>query len=381
MSLFRVRSISTGLFAALCLSAHVAKSDEINSAATAASDAASAVAAAAVAVELSALAPESEAQAFRGAMKTRAASALKDYQSAVVGRENWLFFAPELRSVGVGRWWDADATKASQSVEPENADPLPAILDFKAQLDRAGIELLIVPVAPKAVVYAEKIWKPRTEAKRLDVLHHEFYALLRKNGVAVLDLTDDFIAQRDAASGSMYCRTDTHWSGRACVVAARRIAGELEGRAWLPKKQTFASAWKRVAIDGDLRAARPKSSRGPQENLTLRFVGKTNAAVPLAEDKKSPVVLLGDSHSLVFHEGDDMHTKGAGLADQLAFELGFPLDVVGVRGSGATPSRVNLMRRAKANAGYLKGKKLVIWCFSAREWTESLGWNKVPVVP
>jgi alginate O-acetyltransferase complex protein AlgJ len=92
------------------------------------------------------------------------------------------------------------------------------------------------------------------------------------------------------------------------------------------------------------------------------------------------VLLLGDSHNLIFHEGGDMLATGAGLPDQLALELGFPVDLIGVRGSGATPARVNLLRRARANPDYLRKKKLIIWCFSAREFTESSGWQKVPVV-
>ena len=68
----------------------------------------------------------------------------------------------------------------------------------------------------------------------------------------------------------------------------------------------------------------------------------------------------------------------AGLADQLAAELRITVDVIGVRGSGATPARVNLLRRAKADEAYLAGKKAVIWCFAAREFTESNGWSLVP---
>ena len=96
------------------------------------------------------------------------------------------------------------------------------------------------------------------------------------------------------------------------------------------------------------------------------------------EDKTSPVILLGDSHTLVFHSGQELHGTGAGLADQLAAELGIAVDVIGVRGSGATPARVNLLRRAKAEPAYLAGKKAVIWCFAAREFTESTGWSLVP---
>ena len=69
---------------------------------------------------------------------------------------------------------------------------------------------------------------------------------------------------------------------------------------------------------------------------------------------------------------------GAGLADQArARNWAFAVDVVGVRGSGATPARINLLRR-KDN---MAGKKLVIWCFSAREFTEATGgWRLVPVI-
>ena len=95
-------------------------------------------------------------------------------------------------------------------------------------------------------------------------------------------------------------------------------------------------------------------------------------------DKNSPVILLGDSHTLVFHSGEELHGTGAGLAEQLAAELGIAVDVIGVRGSGATPARVNLLRRAKAEPAYLAGKKVVIWCFAAREFTESTGWSLVP---
>jgi alginate O-acetyltransferase complex protein AlgJ len=98
---------------------------------------------------------------------------------------------------------------------------------------------------------------------------------------------------------------------------------------------------------------------------------------PIQPWRESPVLLLGDSHGLVFHGGGDMHARGAGLADHLAKELGFPVDLVAVRGSGATPARISLMRRRDN----LAGKRVVIWCLSAREFTESVqGWRPLPVI-
>ena len=71
-----------------------------------------------------------------------------------------------------------------------------------------------------------------------------------------------------------------------------------------------------------------------------------------------------------------MHAQGAGLPEQLAYQLGFPVDVVAVRGSGATPSRLSLFRRRDN----MKGKKVVVWCLSVREFTEGQGWRSVPVI-
>jgi alginate O-acetyltransferase complex protein AlgJ len=70
-----------------------------------------------------------------------------------------------------------------------------------------------------------------------------------------------------------------------------------------------------------------------------------------------------------------MHARGGGLADQLALKLGFPVDLVAVRGSGANAARISLLRRRDS----LAGKKLVVWCLGARELSRS-DWRKIPVI-
>jgi hypothetical protein len=96
--------------------------------------------------------------AFRALCRSKAATALKNYSISVAGRSGWLFFSSELRHVGAGKFWGQDAARVSQSAFAAHADPLPAILDFKQQLDRAGVELLLVPVPPKSVVYPDMLW-------------------------------------------------------------------------------------------------------------------------------------------------------------------------------------------------------------------------------
>ena len=89
------------------------------------------------------------------------------------------------------------------------------------------------------------------------------------------------------------------------------------------------------------------------------------------------MLLLGDSFTLVFH---DFYGTNAGLLDQLAVELGFAPDVIGTRGSGATPVRISLFRRGAKDPGFLDKKKIIIWCFASREFTEAAqGWQKLPV--
>ncbi len=314
----------------------------------------------------------------------KAAAAEKAGQSALAGRDGWLYFAPELRAISVGAFWGDKAAFVSRASKPENADPLEAIVDFHGQLKKAGIELLVVPVPAKIAVYPEpildKMPKPGSgKVPRLDVYHQEFYGLLRERGIEVVDLLPVFLEKRTAADGELYCKTDSHWSGRGVVVAAEAIAGRIAGRPWLHalSKEVYATEDRSVTITGDL-AKMINESEPASEKLTVTLAGRKmgDRVVRIEPARDSPVLLMGDSHTLVFHD-PTLFASGAGLPDHLARRLGFPVDLIGVRGSGATTTRIELLRRQDN----LKGKKLVVWCFSFREFTESVtGWRKVPVI-
>ena len=332
-------------------------------------------------------ASEDLVERFRAVSAELAAESERGDTFAVVGLDGWLFLAPELRHVSVGRFWGDAAAGASRTRDVANADPLPAILDFQRQLDALGVELLMVPVPPKSVIYPEKVSSTvdiPIPVPRLDPAHQAFYDLLRERGVNVLDLTAELVDSRFHPEGPVYCRQDTHWSGVGCMVAGELIAAEVRARAWYEElvTTTYTPRWYSTIISGDLYRERG-SQDAPREELRLRGVAVRGDRVlgNVQPDPDSPIVLLGDSHNLVFHAGDDMHATGAGLADQLAFELGLAVDLVAVRGSGATPARVNLLRRAQRDASYWDGKRLVIWCFAAREFTESDGWALVPIEP
>ncbi len=324
--------------------------------------------------------PLSEAQQkLRGEFTSRVQSAEKK-NAAATEAEGWLFFAAELRFLSLGRFWGDEAPKVSHSHKPDLADPIPAIVDFQKQLKARGIDLLVVPVPPKAAVYPEKIL-PGFDARKDDVapVVHLFYEDLYAAGIEVLDLTPAFIQNRDDKRGGVFCKTDSHWSGVGCTLAAQAIAESIRGKLTTsPPRKEYVSEWKEARINGDLAGLLPPDSAKPgPEKIAVRSVTEKGTGAAVSPDASSPVLLLGDSHTLVFH---DFLAERAGLVDQLAQELGFPPDLIGTRGSGATPVRISLYRHSLKNPDYLAKKKVVVWCFAAREFTEATeGWAKIPI--
>lgn len=293
----------------------------------------------------------------------------------------WLLFTSEMRAVASGPFWGDQAVTVSRSSNPKFADPLPAILDFHKQLKAAGIELWIVPVPAKIGVYPQLLSvNSRIQAtERLDQAHEKFYAELQKQGIPVNDLTVPLrAAHRSDNTTQNFCRTDSHWSGTGVVVAARSLGLRVKKLAWyqpIPKK-VLQTAPQTVEITGDL-AILLNDKKPVKEKLALTRVFQMvdGKPTPIADDPDSPILLLGDSHTLVFHD-PTLYAEGCGLADHLAEQTGIAVDVIGVRGSGANAARLNWRRRENP----LAGKKLVIWCFSMREFTENTdGWRVIPV--
>ncbi len=270
--------------------------------------------------------------------------------------------------------------KMARSRKPETADPIPAIVDFQHQLQARGIQLLLVPVPPKASIYPDKI-APAISVPPAETAPHlrAFLEELRGRGVNVIDLSEAFEQNRESNHGPAFCKTDSHWSGLGCVLAAEAIAARMPQNLAAPStRRDFDGTWKDVTITGDLNSLIGSSGEktGP-ENVAVRVVAEKANGAGVKPDPNSPLLLMGDSHTLVFH---DFLAERAGLVDQLAHELGFAPDLIGTRGSGATAVRISLYRRSHADAGYLGRKKVVVWCFSAREFTEAdQGWVQQPV--
>jgi hypothetical protein len=322
------------------------------------------------------------AQDFPGELGKIVQNLEKTKAAAVAGKDGWIFFGGELRLLSLGKFWGDEAKKVSRAHKPELADPIPAILDFQQQLKARGIELLLVPVPPKAAVYPEKIVAGYDLAGNDPApMLHRFYQELGAAGVDVLDLTATFVQNHDHPKGPVFCKTDSHWSGIGCVLAAQTIAEKVRGKIQKPASaKEYLAEWKEADREGDLASLVAKDGRksGP-EKIAVQSVSEKGTGAAVADDANSPLLLLGDSHTLVYHDREFLPVR-AGLVDQLALQLGFAPDLIGTSGSGATPVRLNLYRRSMKDPGYLAKKKVVVWCFAAREFSEATeGWQKMPI--
>jgi len=319
-------------------------------------------------------------QKLRGEFASKAQSSERKNAAASAEADGWLFFAAEFRLLSLGRFWGDAAARVSRSHKAELADPVPAMVDFQKQLKERGIDLLVVPVPPKAAIYPEKILAAfNVESDDAAPFLHRFYEELRTSGLDVLDLTQLFVQSRDDKRGGVFCKTDSHWSGLGCMLAARAIAEKVRDKLTTAgSRKEYVSEWKDAQISGDLASLLPPGSpKGGPERIEVRAVSEKGTGAAVEPEANSPVLLLGDSHTLVFH---DFLAERAGLVDQLTQELGFAPDLIGTRGSGATPVRISLYRHSLKNPDYLAKKKVVVWCFSAREFTEATeGWGKIPV--
>jgi alginate O-acetyltransferase complex protein AlgJ len=292
----------------------------------------------------------------------RAMEQVPDGTITFKGQNGWLYSKNELSHLAAGELAGGKIVEHSKATQAATADPVPAMAAFNGELADMGIKLIVVPVPPKcAVVPFEGL-----EQGDAMVYLRPFYDELRAKGIEVLDLYDDFTASPDP----VYCKQDAHWNPTGIDLAAKRLA-ELSGLA--PGGAAFGKEDETITIAGDLMLSLDPAAQPGETLFITRYSGNLI-------DETSPVLLLGDSHTLVFSSGGDMLAENAGLAECLAAALGMPVDRIGVKGSASTVVRMNLYRKAARDPAWIANKKLVVWCFSCREFTESTsGWLVVPV--
>lgn len=296
--------------------------------------------------------------------------------TTIIGEAGWLFLPAELLHISKGKFYGAEAAMTSVCTELDRQDPMPAIIDFNNQLKALGIKLYFMPVPPKAIINADMVDKSVTINQSLYVNYKNMYKELIKAGVEVIDLIDEF-SQSKTKGMTTYCKQDSHWNPQGIDLASSILASKINASQWYKDypviKKIKKSVTKEIEIKGDLWVGAANVNLA-KEKITLNTYNNSSSI-----DPNSPILIIGDSHTLIFHSGGDMLAENGGLPENLAAKLGINVDLIGVKGSGSSSVRIDLHRKAKEE-GWLANKKVIIWCFAAKDFSESQnGWRIIPV--
>ena len=299
----------------------------------------------------------------------------------VFGRRNWLFYRQAVDYV-TGPPIGSTAARRLLTLPRDLGEPAAAIIDFQRQLQRAGVELLVVPVPVKLTLHPERLW---AGADPFSMPNNRgfagFVAELEAAGVRVLDLAPPLLEAKRGGM-SLFLSRDTHWTPPAMALAAQSVATAVRGlplwAALEPASEPFDHRLVAFEGGGDLHAmlayAPYEAPRRPLRFVVEQVIATSRGRGP--RDQDSPILLLGDSFTNVFSSGELGLGQRGGLGEQLASQLGLPIDVIALPAGGASRSRKALALRPRP----LRGKRLVIWQFTQRDLLFATeGWTPTPL--
>ena len=304
------------------------------------------------------------------------------------GRDDWLYYASDVRHV-VGRGFldtgqlarrAASGDSLSEAAAP---DPRPALRAFNEALARRGITLVLLPTPVKPSIHPEQLGVRASLAPVRNVSFSQFADEMRAAGVRLFDpapLLTDFAALGDAA----YLVRDTHWRPNAVVAVAEELARFLQRQTPLPEREPLSldARLARVSNRGDIVGLLDLPARWspyPAETVEVRRI-LTADGRPWRPDPTADVLLLGDSFANIFSLEAMGWGTAAGLAEQLSFALGRPVDRLVQNANGAFASREALARELARGRDRLAGKRVVVYQFATRELTQG-DWRLVDLDP
>jgi len=291
---------------------------------------------------------------------------------AVAGSDGWAYYGPDIEYLGERCFRNLKSSKSTD-------DPAEAIADFKDQLTRRNIRLLVVPIPTKANLAPGYLRRGLEPSPAFSVHSRRFMDELRGRGVEVLDLYSPLVAQQRAhPDQNLYLAADTHWTGQGARFAAGLLAArirEMLDVATLEPKRKYRRQEVTVARRPDIprmsRLPREASAFPPESTVAYRVLDESGE--PYADEDDAQILLLGDSFSRIYQTDEP---GAAGWIANLAYELGAPLTTIVNDGGASTLVRQELARSPEL----LKGKRLVIWTFVERDLRFGMkGWEKIAI--
>ncbi len=298
----------------------------------------------------------------------------KGNEKAVPGLEGTLHYAPDLdallgppflhpqqlreRAAGHKLW--------EKAVHP---DPLPAIESFAWQLADRGIRLIVLPVPARAALEPRSLSRRDASAPLANRSLGEMMAKLSAKGILVFDARPT-LSRYAREHGSAYLATDTHWLPGAMQAVAEDMAGFIEAKVeGLSTAASYVAEEEKVRGVGDIARMLTLPAgvevHAPEEVSVRRiFSARQELWLP---DKNAEVLLLGDSFTNIYASEGLGWKSGAGLAEQLAYHLQRPVDLLARNDGGAYVTREMLAAELARGHDRLEAKKVVIWQFAERE--------------
>jgi hypothetical protein len=294
----------------------------------------------------------------------------------VQGRDGWLFSAAELLQLS-----RVSNTRAAVS----------SITEYAQQLRSKNIDLIVVPVPTKALIYPDmvsrgaKVPMKSKRPARLDSLFKATMDELAAKKIRVVDLTPAFIAHRDEKDGSVFPRTSSTWSPVGVQIATKEIADAVKA----------SRAGKNAGAVTGITA----------ESVTLNFTGglaigatknvkteafRTNKIGRVAGDKVrslafntsgGSVMMMGDGNILAWREANNPEgSNGAfcSLAEQLSAELSLIPDVLATTNDGRNTPRLRILRERTNGHGMLDSARTVVWVINSLDLAGP-NWQRIPL--
>jgi alginate O-acetyltransferase complex protein AlgJ len=304
-------------------------------------------------------------------------------EKAIPGRDGWLHFAPALEYLTGPPFLDPEQLSLRAEArelweQPVHPDPVGAIVDFKIQLERRGIGLIVLPVPVKAAIQPDTLTGRSVEQTLANRSWQPFVAALKENGVQLFDVRPILEEYREK-HGNAYLATDTHWLPGAMEAVAGELARHIVGAfADLPGTADFQLQPQPVVGMGDIArmlTLPEKAALFAGQRVRINQV-TTDRNEIWQPDKNGPVLLLGDSFANIYSTGGLGWGVSAGLAEQLSRFLRQPIDLLARNDSGAYVTREMLAGELARGRDRLTGKRLVIWQFAERELAFG-DWKKI----
>jgi alginate O-acetyltransferase complex protein AlgJ len=312
-------------------------------------------------------------------------------EKAYVGRDRWLFYCPGVDYLtGPGFLESATLIRRASEGNEYNAapepDPRPAVLDFQERLTRSGVRLILMPTPDKPMLEPERLSSRYRSAP--DVLqnpsYERFIAELKSAGVLVFDAAPVLLERKRQSGQPQFLVTDTHWTPDAMQAVAERLSEFIGENVALPARPRETSRSRPLPVRnlGDVAVMLqlpPDQDLFPSEEVTLRQILQKNCEL-WRPDSAADILLLGDSFTNIYSMVEMNWGESSGLAEQLSYALGRPVDRIAQNDSGAYATRQTLAQELARGNDRLAGKRVLIWQFAIRElavgdW-KPVAWNQ-----